>query len=631
MKLFDSFFDLKSSLLIGLCISISWYGPGADAQDRLEDAKLIVSARELNIRGELAHLSFSPANPDILTFESIEGGTLHRLWLMDLSIDTIRQVSPRQTEEFFYDARSDRDIHWCPVLVSEKNWFLFVSSGYDGIENIYLANTVDPVYMQLTSDNAVDHHPRWSPDCRSIVYVSSRTGNGDLYKIDNVSGLVGLFEQNLRDADPDKNENGTIVIDGYSDGGEHIRLTTSSEMDSYPEWSPDGRFIVYQGLVRTDDILNIDLFLLDLHNQEGRPLNITNDPDWDIIQPRWSYDQKSIAYYMSAVGIDDIRSGLLYLSYLTIEEGNPNTFEIRKRPGFIDVNVKRSVNTGPFWGPGSRSLVYVKGEGTYTPILYFPTSKDTLGTVPVILLESSIDVINREIAGVFNDEEIRIAYLTYEDQDYRVYLVYPAGDILGHDPTDVYTKPLIPRILTPASRNSWTFITSAAIIGVHGQRGPGMIQILRIPEITGYAFTNISEGRIGSMIEPGVRVSLGQLRSGYLSNTGEKTSFGYNYIEASVIASVVFRNISGAPRFFFSGGIGYGLASAYILRASGWKSYYIPLTGGIMYSIFKNVDLIPSVTFRRIHYKVYEEVQSVFTGTVGLGIAFRFGNALRGR
>jgi Tol biopolymer transport system component len=631
MKLFDSFIDLRSSLLIGLCVSISWYGPGADAQDRLDDATLIVSARDLSIRGELAHLSFSPANPDILTFESIEGGNLHRLWLLDLSSDTLRQVSPHPAEEFFYDARSDRDIHWCPVPLSGKNWFLFVSSGYDGIENIYLSNTVDSVYMQLTSDNAVDHHPRWSPDCGSIVYVSSRTGNGDLYKIDNVYGLVSLFEQNLRDSDPDNNDNGTIVIDGYSNGGEHIRLTTSSEMDSYPEWSPDGRFIVYQGLVRTGDILNIDLFLLDLHNQEGKPLNITNDPEWDIIQPQWSYDQKSIAYYMSAVGIGDMRSGVLYLSYLTIEEGNPNTFEIRKRSEFIDINVKRSVNTGPFWGPGSRSLVYVKGEGTYTPILYFPTSNDTLGTEPLVLRESSIDVINREVAGVVKDEDLRIAYLTYEDQDYRVYLVYPAGDILGHDPNDVYTKPLIPRVFNPASRNSLTFLASAAVLGVHGQTGPGMLQMLRIPEISGYVFTNFSESRIGSMFEPGVRVSLGQLRSGYLSNTGEKTPFGYNYMEASLIASVVLRNISGAPRLFFSGGIGYGLASAYILRAAGWKSYYIPLTGGIMYSLLKNVEVIPFVSFRRIHYKVYEEVQSVFTGTVGLGIAFRFGNAHRGR
>jgi hypothetical protein len=613
LKAFQRIIRVTRSVLIALCVSVSLGSSGVDAQENIEDAARIVSARDLDIRGELAHLSFSPANPDIIAFESIEGGTLHRLWMLDISSGAVKQISPRYDEEAFYDTRSDRDIHWCPVSVSEKNWFLFVSSGYDGIENIYMGNTVDSIYMQLTSDYAVDHHPRWSPDCRTIVYVSSRSGNGDIYKIDNVTRLIKSFEQVKNDVDRHSDD---AKVDIIVDGSEHSRLTTNPEMDSYPEWSPDGRFIVYQGLVRTDDVLHIDLFLLDVNNPVTDPVNITNDTEWDIIQPQWSYDQKAIAYYMSPVGMDDIRRGLLYLSYLEIEEGNPNELKIRKRPGYIDVNVKRSVNTGPFWGPGSRSLVYVKGEGTYTPILYFRTDKDSTESSPVILRESSVEVINREIAGIVDEGKVRIAYLTYEDQDYRVYLVNPVGDILGHRVNDIYVRPYI------SPSRSYTFLASAALLGVHGQRGPGMVQMSHINELTGYYFTQVSRSSFGSIFEPGIKIAAGQLRSGYLSNVGVKTSFAYSYIETSAIASFPVRTMTGTPRVFVSAGVGYGVAARYALRASGWKSYYIPITLGVMYTLIKHIDIIPYVSLRRIHYSAYGQIRTVLTGTFGLGVAY---------
>ena len=72
---------------------------------------------------------------------------------------------------------------------------------------------------RLTFNDSDDFHPSWSPDGRSIVFMSDRTGSNDIYKI-NVDG-TGLK-----------------------------RLTTYDNCDSHPVYSPDGRKIMF---VRYDD------------------------------------------------------------------------------------------------------------------------------------------------------------------------------------------------------------------------------------------------------------------------------------------------------------------------------------------------------------------------------------------
>ncbi len=410
------------------------------AEERLYDIRQVVSAHEYNLRGELVNIAISPANPDIISFESIEDGNLHRLWWFDLDSQDLVQVSPRTTtnNEYFWYAQSDRDINWCPVKINGKNWFLFVSSGIEGEENIYLGNTRDYHYLRLTSGNYVDHHPRWSPDGESFVYVSSRSGNGDIYLVNNVGELIEIFEREIDEA-PEFRE---IVIEGISSGKDHIRITDNPGMDSYPDWSPDGRYIVYQGLIRSDDMLNLDLFLLDMKNISAAPINITENPGHDTIQPKWSYDQNSIAYYVSPAGRGRDVPASVHLAYIELQSdsltGEITSFSAR---GTIDANIRRNNNAGPLWGPGSRSLLYVKGDGNYTPVLMYKMTQYDDTTKALTLRESRLDIIHREIAGYISPENSLVAYLTFEEQDYRIYTARPCGGALSRNSYDVYVKP----------------------------------------------------------------------------------------------------------------------------------------------------------------------------------------------
>ena len=58
---------------------------------------------------------------------------------------------------------------------------------------------------RLTTNNAIDGEPAWSPDGTRLVFSSTRTGNGDIYRMN-------------------------------ADGTGLLRLTTSSGIDLSPAW-----------------------------------------------------------------------------------------------------------------------------------------------------------------------------------------------------------------------------------------------------------------------------------------------------------------------------------------------------------------------------------------------------------
>jgi dipeptidyl aminopeptidase/acylaminoacyl peptidase len=75
--------------------------------------------------------------------------------------------------------------------------------------------------VRLTTSDAADYHPRWSPDGRTIAFVSTRGGSAQIWTIP-------------------------------ADGGEASRLTNISTGASDPVWSPDGTKIAFSSFVYPD-------------------------------------------------------------------------------------------------------------------------------------------------------------------------------------------------------------------------------------------------------------------------------------------------------------------------------------------------------------------------------------------
>jgi dipeptidyl aminopeptidase/acylaminoacyl peptidase len=124
----------------------------------------------------------------------------------------------------------------------------------------------------LTKGNFDEGSPTWSPDGKSIAFVSNR------------------------DADPDRSENADIFVVEAKANGIVKQLTTWKGHDVSPKYSPDGKYIAY--LRQDSEGYNMyDQNILCLMNADGSGTQlITKDLDRPVDSPEWSKDGKSIAF-----------------------------------------------------------------------------------------------------------------------------------------------------------------------------------------------------------------------------------------------------------------------------------------------------------------------------------------------
>lgn len=111
--------------------------------------------------------------------------------------------------------------------------------------------------------------PAWSPDGRSLAYVSFH------------SSLPAIYVQQLR-------------------SGQQVRVSAKSGINGAPSFSPDGSQLAL-ALSRRDG--NVDVYLLTLANQEVRRL--TADPAIDT-EPVWSPDGRSVYFTSDRAGAPQV-------------------------------------------------------------------------------------------------------------------------------------------------------------------------------------------------------------------------------------------------------------------------------------------------------------------------------------
>tara|TARA_B100000745_G_C20035418_1_gene352643 strand:- start:378 stop:737 length:360 start_codon:yes stop_codon:yes gene_type:complete len=110
---------------------------------------------------------------------------------------------------------------------------------------------------RLTNNEAKDHTISWSPDSKSLVFVSEQDGNPEIYTVEVYSGeITRLTFNEIRDGQPVWSPSGTRIAfvshvpdkmksqqDGDAeifvmdvDGGNQIRLTNNEFEDINPSW-----------------------------------------------------------------------------------------------------------------------------------------------------------------------------------------------------------------------------------------------------------------------------------------------------------------------------------------------------------------------------------------------------------
>ena len=215
--------------------------------------------------------------------------------------------------------------------------YAFMSNGGIGVYNIYVGAVGEHEKIIARSDSK-EGFVSWSPVRAELGFVSSRSGNGDIYVVE--SGGDGL-----------------------------CRLSNDDDVDIFPDWFPDGNAIVYA----SGNALDHDLKLVRRISRGvwSRPIKLT---DWSVdeIRPIVSPNGLSIAFYAEDEVMNEFGSRSWNLHVIPtrwISEYNlPLSSKLVKK-SLVARNVMLDISTGPAFSPDSRKIFYVKrNERSFNPI-----------------------------------------------------------------------------------------------------------------------------------------------------------------------------------------------------------------------------------------------------------------------
>ena len=271
---------------------------------------------------------------------------------------------------------------WVPVLVgtagcaSEGRGIVYVSEA-DGNAEIYV---VDPdtgeSSLAALRSSSMESGPLWSPDGKSIAFVSDDRGNLNINVIDGVNfdeadvvAIAVLTSSEGNEDSPRWNAEGNQVAyitdaDGQSDiyvsaleGASPVRITADETEEFLGDWSPDGQWLVFS---RRGDEESRGLWL---RNPAGVNLfRLTSDDD---VAPVWSPDGDAIAFVRNVDGNRDIYR-------LLPEDDDDWRRPVRAEPLVSSPEFDHS----PAWAPDGDTLVYVSERDGNAEIYVLETDKD---------------------------------------------------------------------------------------------------------------------------------------------------------------------------------------------------------------------------------------------------------------
>lgn len=201
---------------------------------------------------------------------------------------------------------------------SDPPRLLFVSNR-GGSNDIYILTGDDRNLVQLTHGAGANFDPVFSPDGQTIAFGSNRGGNYDLYTMrpdgsQQTPFVVSPAPDRHTEWSPDgsrivftSNRDGNSeVYTARADGTDVVRLTFTEENEFDPVFSPDGTRIAFTrsvGIAGPEADVTYDIILMgaDGSNQQA----LTTDGGWDL-QPEWSPDGRRIVFTSNRGGDFDI-------------------------------------------------------------------------------------------------------------------------------------------------------------------------------------------------------------------------------------------------------------------------------------------------------------------------------------
>jgi dipeptidyl aminopeptidase/acylaminoacyl peptidase len=253
--------------------------------------------------------------------------------------------------------------------------------------------TIEKLYMTRQIGGST-----WSPDGKSIAFVSNMSGRNNLW----------------------------IVA---SNGGYPVQLTVSDQRQGAPAWSPDGKWIAYESDYDGDE--QWDIFLVS--PKTGKLVNLTQTREISETSPTWSSDGRYLAYEVrpktsAATEIDVYDMVLREVKHLTTgtpqDKGNHNpiwskdgkyiVYTQEQAKGTDSHIFTAEVSTG-----NSTDLTPHTGEQLYSPSDLSPDGKH-------VLLTSNSENGYQNV-GLLDVETKKISWITKDKWDIQAGEFSPDG------------------------------------------------------------------------------------------------------------------------------------------------------------------------------------------------------------
>jgi len=213
-----------------------------------------------------------------------------------------------------------------------------VNRTVQGNLDVWLIDLARSIASRFTFDATPDTRPVWSPDGRQVVFLSTRSGPGDLF------------------------------AKSASGAGDEQPLLVSPQIKAALDWSPDGRVLLYSA---QDPKTASDLWVLPMTG-ERKPFPVVQT-SFDEIEGQFSPDAQ-------------------WLAYASNESGR---YEIYIQP-FPEPGGKWQISTAggsqPRWRRDGRELFYVASDGRLmaVPVRVAPNSRAVDVGAPVALFPTRL-------------------------------------------------------------------------------------------------------------------------------------------------------------------------------------------------------------------------------------------------
>jgi eukaryotic-like serine/threonine-protein kinase len=227
-----------------------------------------------------------------------------------------------------------------------------------------VAEPVMATYKQLTFGDGLTMYPALSPDGKTVAYVSTQSGNKDIYaqRVDGHVPTNLTADSPADDSEPALSPDGSqIAFRSERDGGGIFIMGVTgesphrvAEFGHNPTWSPDSKRIAVSteavGLRPQVHPRDGALWIIDAHGGAApRPLLQSQD----ALQPSWSPHGKRIAFW-------GVIRGLSRRDIWTIDPYAPQPAKTIAR-----VTSDAALHWNPVWSPDGKYLYYGSdGSGT---------------------------------------------------------------------------------------------------------------------------------------------------------------------------------------------------------------------------------------------------------------------------